>query len=288
MLTWATLIPGSAAHSAFSQMALGELGAQAALIRDLKGRQFQLYVGGLPVLLGLLGTGFGFLTQFGGDDPVPLWVPIFPLASIVVASVSLTVFMQKSASLSRHGAYSMILQKALATGRVPARYRGFEDAFATYNNTQRARWKVGTAYGEGLELPNRGSNVRVFPNDYFRLFVYLTFALAGLVSLLQGVLLAFDYWRADPLAAFSTIGLILFFTLLWVPCGIYGSRVHRGRYSFVEMRNHFEIIMCECAEFDRPQASPVVRGGQSSRVWYDDRYDSERGLQTPPELGAQA
>lgn len=129
-------------HSVFDvqrEIAMRDLDALQAGMRDSSSYQFQLFLTGIPIFLGLLGTTFAFIlrTPLGGAPTIQSWVIVLPAACALTAVAMLVAFLRKSATITRYRALSLLLQRYLAAGRLPGRYRGREDALANLDHLAR-------------------------------------------------------------------------------------------------------------------------------------------------------
>ncbi|RIL00273.1 MAG: hypothetical protein DCC71_18885 [Proteobacteria bacterium] len=222
------------------RLALLDIELIDATIRDLKVRQFQLFISGLPLFVGLLGTTFSFLLS---TAKTPWWVMFLPLASLMLAVPMFAVFLQKSASLARHGAFKLLLQQYLVLGRFPAGYRGWEDAYASLNYAVKFGLKANSPL-HVPKLPHRVVRRRLIPGDSFKilntgLFIAIPFiAVAAIFAISQKT-------ASDALGWHTFVVVLMTVTLVgcyaWV--ALYGWQVSRGKQSFDAMVVRFGKIL---------------------------------------------
>lgn len=102
-------------------------------IQGLKSCQFQLIMAAMPILFGLLASIVAFVSS-EVVKPVHYFYYLIPPASIVLSFILLAVFIQKTEAIRRASAFTLILQRHLAMGSIPACYRGWHDAYENYNH----------------------------------------------------------------------------------------------------------------------------------------------------------
>lgn len=242
-------------HSLFEaqrEIALRDLDALEARARDSGSCQFQLFLTGIPVFLGLLGTAFAFIlrTPLTGAPAIHSWVIVLPAASAMTAISMLVVLLRKSASIARCRALSLLLQRYLAAGRLPGRYRGREDALANLEHITR----FGLLEGSLLTVEPMGKGAPVLRS----IFSANSFAgLSILILLLVQALSLVGVWILALLGGSDTgVHLVIaaVATSLVAAAGVnsYGliRRVYHGDLSTEYMVIQLSRILEHAAMFD--------------------------------------
>ena len=216
-------------------LALLDIEALQSSVRDLKGRQFQMLITGLPIVIGLLGTTIGLLIEGVGKGTIEWWLTALPFSSIILAFSFLGIFMQKNASIRRQDAFTLVLQRYLALGKLPPCYRGWQDAYANFNKW--VRYGGASFYDIKLNTVSRETFwklSRADPSNVFRLIFGGIFSLVPIIAISLMMLIAYyaqvDFFLNSILVALAVVILLLGYGLL--AYGVHCASGEKGSFSF--------------------------------------------------------
>lgn len=239
-----------------TELAKGDVLSLESAIRDMKARQFQMLLAGLPILIGLLGTSFGYVIEHNAADfDLPWWVLMVPLASMGISVPLLAVFFQKCASLARHEAFVLLLQRYMVGGSFPPLYRGWHDAYANLNHIRRFNLGRSSPFRvPDLDQPSPWSRT-FLPANTFRVFTTLGLAFVPPVGFLALVMLSIPFLASDSrpitvVVVTSVAAVAGLLALCYAGLVVYGLRVTRGRLSFRYSIVQFSRILNGCQMFD--------------------------------------
>lgn len=150
-----------------------------ALRRDvlhLKGCQFQLILGALPLFAAQGATIMPMLSSLTdkGVESMPEWAMLVPIVCAFLSYMMLIVFLQKTGSIRRNLAFVLILQRHMVRGGFPSCYRGWQDAYENYNHILRNGGKINYLDNSRIKQFN------IIPTDAF---AWLGVAVLGVIPI---------------------------------------------------------------------------------------------------------
>lgn len=220
-----------------------------ALRRDvlhLKGCQFQLLLGSLPLFVAQGATTVPMFS-LGVGESIPIWAILTPIVSAFLSYMMLIVFLQKTGAIRRNLSFVMLLQRHMVMGSFPPCYRGWQDAYENYNHMLR--------YGDKkkYEGSNRVTEKKAFnilPTDAF---TWLGVAVLGAVPIISVVML----WgmllvvKTDiGIYTFVVWGSTFLVTMLYIYVLLRIKSLLNGGQSFRNIVIVFSKILKNCPPFD--------------------------------------
>ena len=157
-------------------------------IQGLKNCQFQLVLAAIPILFGIVASSVVFVTNQSVSNVGDFYF-VLPPATIVMCCVMLAIFIQKTESIRRASAFTLILQRHLAMGSIPACYRGWHDAFENYNHFVRHGPEKSSPFNFP-PIQERNIKQKV-PADSF---TWLSVGLFTVVAVLSLILMIYALW----------------------------------------------------------------------------------------------
>ena len=231
-------------------LALRDLEDLRAANRQQRLMQLQILLMGVPILLVLLGPTTSYLLGTGasphGIDP-PWWMLALPLGSLLFSFLLYTVFLHLAMSVTRQGSFALILERGLAESCLPPGYRGWSDAHAHLQRSERLRSDAHTA-------PTADSRLVSGPEDWPALPL-LQATTATFVAILIGSLVLM-WWLAITLEiSISAYTLLVAFSTLLVVIFLVGARRFRQRLrsgdrSFRHFYVRFERVLALAGPYD--------------------------------------
>lgn len=224
-------------------VALNDLDALQRNMLCTKDCQFRLILTALPLLIGLVGSAFGYAIDLAKQHKLILLLP--PICAYLSGAM-LAVFLQKAESVRRYTAFSMLLHRYLSFGSFPPCYRGWYDAYENYIHM--IRHGFGARY---VIKPFREDNFRHrIPPDAFVWFGVSFLAAIPIVSIILMWVMAsgmeVDIGHYTALVAVTTVIGAMFG--IWFCLRFY--ELTRGRKTFRYLVVLFSKILKHTPPFD--------------------------------------
>lgn len=245
-------------------LALNDLESLQASVRELKGRQLQILLIGLPIFLALLGPAFALILYpekinkiYIGENEVILFAPwlfLLPITSLILSFAFLAIFFQKSTSIRRQEAYILLLQRYCSYGKFPEGYRGWVDTYAKYNQ------RIRTCDTPTINFANQISFWNIAPSGAFPLLAGFIFSVIPLISWFLTVKLSERIFPLNGEGGNWTFILIVLISGALVFASYYFitkyiCRANNGKKSFRYFICFFEEILNDTSPYD-PERKP--------------------------------
>lgn len=230
-------------------LALSDISSLQASLRDLKARQFQLFLSSIPMFITIIGAFIASLVDVLNSTPEWLFpLGFLPLAAGVLSYALFAVFLQKSSSINRMTAFSLLLQRAVALQWFPSGYRGWEDAYANYNRIK----KYGIPPKSKLHVDSRkdqGIKEHFLPADSFKILCASIYMAIPFLSVSVSLFI-FHRAQISPLAYTLTVATCVVAVLgASIAFGRQLYLLAWGRKSFDHMLILFSKLLKYCPQY---------------------------------------
>ncbi len=187
-------------------LAESDISSQQTIIQSLKDRQFQLVFAAIPILFGLIASSTAIFMKISSGKAIHEFYYILPPASGILSFLFLAVFVQKIESVRRSSAFSLVLQRHIAMGIIPACYRGWHDALENYNHIIRYGAKEGSVFD--VEPFTDGGRKHWVAASSFNYLAFGLFVAIQIISLALNIGLIYLEYKSSALELSGYTGFV--------------------------------------------------------------------------------